>query len=139
MKIDIPDSFVFSTDISVRISDINYGMHVGHDSMLSITHEARVRFLKSIGAGETDVFGRAIVLSEASLSYTNESFYGDTLTVRIACGEFSRCGMDMFYLISEKGRGVEIARAKTGLVFFDYEKRKAARVPEQFRRLIAEM
>lgn len=56
--IEIPGRFQFSTDIRVRISDINYGMHVGHDSFLTITHEARVRFLKSLGATEGDVFGR---------------------------------------------------------------------------------
>lgn len=139
-KIEIPpDSFIFSTDIAVRISDINYGMHVGHDSMLSIAHEARVRLLKSVGASETDIFGRAIVLADAHLSYTNESFYGDTLNVRVARGEFGKCGLDLFYLISERERGVEIARVKTGVVFFDYEKRKAARVPEKFRRLLSEM
>ena len=73
------------------------------------------------------------------MSYTNESFYGDTLNVKIARGEFSKSGLELFYLISERRRGVEVARVKTGVVFFDYEKRKAMRVPEEFRRLLSEM
>lgn len=139
VKIEMPDSFIFSTDIAVRIGDVNYGGHVGHDSVLSITHEARVRLFKSMGASETDVFGGAIVLADAHLSYTNESFYGDTLNVKIARGEFSKSGLELFYLVSERRRGVEVARVKTGVVFFDYEKRKAMRVPEEFRRLLLEM
>ncbi len=31
----------------------------------------------------------------------------------------------------------EVARAKTGIVFFDYEKRKIAPLPKEFRTLFA--
>lgn len=44
------------------------------------------------------------MLSDAEISYTNESFYGDTLNIKIACGEPFKYGLDMFYLISEKKR-----------------------------------
>ena len=44
--VELPKKFIFSTDIAVRISDINYGGHLGHDSIISLIHEARVRFLK---------------------------------------------------------------------------------------------
>ncbi len=135
----MPRRFQFSTDIPVRISDINHGMHVGHDSFLTITHEARVRFLKSLGATEGDVFGRGIVLSDAELSYTNESFYGDTLNIKIACGDLLKYGLNMFYLISEKKRKIEIARVRTGIVFFDYKKRKVARVPKRFALALSEL
>ncbi len=137
IKIEMPDFFLFSTDITVRINDINYGMHVGHDSFLTITHEARVRFLRSLGATEGDVFGKGIVLSHAALSYTNESFYGDVITVKIGAGEFSKYGLELFYLLSENTRETEIGRVRTGIVFFDYKKRKVARVPAKFAQMIS--
>lgn len=135
----MPDRFLFSTDIEVRIGDINYGMHVGHDSFLTITHEARVRFLRSIGATENDVFGKGIILSDACLSYTNESFYGDVINIAIGGGKPGKYGLDLFYLLSEKKRKVEIGRVRTGIVFFDYKKRKVSRVPEKFAETLSRM
>ena len=45
IKLNLPEQFLFSTNIAVRITDINYGGHVGNDSFLSLIHEARQQFL----------------------------------------------------------------------------------------------
>ena len=49
IKINLPETFTFSTIIKIRITDINYGGHVGNDSFLSLVHEARLQFLASNG------------------------------------------------------------------------------------------
>jgi acyl-CoA thioester hydrolase len=46
LNLQLPTTLIFSTKINVRISDINYGNHVGNDSFVSILHEARVQWLK---------------------------------------------------------------------------------------------
>ena len=46
IKIDMPDNYLFSTTLDVRISDINYANHLSNDSVLSFVHESRVRFLR---------------------------------------------------------------------------------------------
>ena len=45
IKLTLPENFNFSTNIEVRITDINYGGHLGNDSVLEIIHEARIRML----------------------------------------------------------------------------------------------
>ncbi len=52
IKIEMPEKFIYKTEIPVRITDINYGGHLGNDSLLSIIHEARVRFLKHLEYSE---------------------------------------------------------------------------------------
>ena len=47
VKIELPEDFIFKTEIPVRISDINYGGHLGNDSLLSIVQESRVKFLNN--------------------------------------------------------------------------------------------
>ena len=49
IKIDLPAKFSFSTNIPIRITDINFGGHVGNDTILSIIHEARAKFFTSFG------------------------------------------------------------------------------------------
>jgi acyl-CoA thioesterase FadM len=133
IKIELPEKFDFSTEIPVRISDINYGGHLGHDSVLSLTHEARVRLLHKYGFTEMDIDGSGLIISDAAIVYKSEAFYGETLKIEIAICEFSKYGCDFTYKITEKETGREIAQAKTGIVFFDYENRKVAPVPEKFK------
>ena len=132
IKIQLPDSFEFSTEITVRINDINYGGHLGHDSILTLTHEARVRFLKKLGYTELDIEGLGIMATDVVIEYKSESFYGDSLTIEISTADFSNHGFDMIYRIIDKESSREVARAKTGLVFYNYHKKKLAIVPKKF-------
>jgi acyl-CoA thioester hydrolase len=133
IKLDLPEKFDFSTEIAVRISDINYGGHLGHDSVLSLTHEARLRLLRKYDFTEIDIEGSGLIISDVAIVYKSEAFYGETLKIEVATSDFSKYGCDFIYKITEKVTGREIARAKTGIVFFDYENRKVAPVPEKFK------
>ena len=133
IKIEIPEKFLFKTEISVRISDINYGGHLGNDSLLSIIHEARVRFLKHLGYSEPDVESTGIIMNDAAIQYKAESFYGDDLLIEVGVMDFSKIGCDIVYRISNKNSKIEIAVAKTGIVFFDYKNKKVVSVPEKFK------
>lgn len=133
INIKLPKSFVFSTDIKLRISDINYGGHLAHDSILSITHEARVRFLQSLGYTEGNIEGPGLILSDAALVYKSEAFYGQTLLIELSVADFSKYGCDLVYKLSDSETKKEVARVKTGIVFFDYSKREICRVPEKFK------
>ena len=133
IKIEIPEKFLFKTEISVRISDINYGGHLGNDSLLSIIHEARVRFLKHLGYSEKEVEGIGIIMNDAAIQYKAESFYGDELLIEVGVMDFSKIGCDIVYRITNSDNKKEIALAKTGIVFFDYENKKVAPLPEKFK------
>ncbi|MCP3966914.1 MAG: thioesterase [Lentisphaerae bacterium] len=49
LKLKPLDNYVFNLTMPVRINDINYGRHLGNDSFISIIHEARFRFIQSLG------------------------------------------------------------------------------------------
>lgn len=134
VKVDLPDTFQFKTEIPIRIDDINYGGHLGNDAVLSILQEARVQMLKALGWSEVDADGAGMIMSDATVMYKSEAFHGDVLTIEIAVADMSGVGCDVFYRVTNKMSGKEVVRAKTGLVFFDYAKRKVVPVPQQFRK-----
>jgi acyl-CoA thioesterase FadM len=138
IKITPPKKFDFSTEISLRISDINYGGHLGHDSILSLAHEARVRFFKSHGFTELNVFGPAMILSDVAIYYKSEGFYGDSIVIDIAVCDYLKYGCDLVYRLTEKKTGRVVAILKTGIVFIYYEKREVAPVPKEFKKLFRE-
>lgn len=131
VQIEIPDNAIFETELTVRVADINYGGHVGNDTMLSLMQEARTSMYRSLGYENELSFEGTIgqVIADAALVYKAEAFLGDTLVIRIAMGEFTKFGFDLFYQVSRKDDDKEVAKGKTGIVCFDYEKRKPAKIP----------
>ncbi len=129
-RIEQPRTFKFSANIPVRITDLNYGGHVGNDTILSIIHEARAQFLKSYGYSEKDIAGSGLIMSEVVINFKNELFYGDEVNVSVAVMNISRASFDMVYLL-KKDENIIIAEAKTGMVCFDYETKKVISIPEE--------
>ena len=134
IKIDLPGQFSFSTKIPVRITDINYGGHVGNDSILSLLHEARLKYLTHLGFSELNIAGVGLIMADVGIEFKGESFYGDELTVSMAAGEFSKISFEIFYKMEtvRDGKTILIAKAKTGMVCYDYEKKKVVGVPGEF-------
>ncbi len=133
VKLDIPETLPFSTEIPIRISDINYGGHLGNDAVLSIVHEARIRFLGSLGYSEKDIEGKGIIMTDAVVVYKSEGFYGDVLRVEVGATDVQAVGCDFVYRLTNTTSGKEVASAKTGIVFLDYQTRKVSPVPEAFK------
>jgi YbgC/YbaW family acyl-CoA thioester hydrolase len=132
-RLDLPQPFNFKTEMPVRITDLNYGGHLGNDTVLSLLHEARVRFLNSMGYSEFDIEGAGIIMADAVIQYRLEAFYGDVLTIEVTAAGFEKVSCDFFYRITNSETGKEVVRAKTTIVFFDYENRKKIPVPEKFK------
>ncbi len=132
VKIELPKEFIFKTEIPIRINDINYGGHLGNDAVLSIAHEARLRFLKQHNFMELNVDGAGIIMVDAAVQYKAEGFYGDIMLVEIAVTDITGVGCDFVYRCTNKNTGTVIAIVKTGIVFYDYKRKKVVPVPERF-------
>lgn len=131
IKLELPEKFSFSTNIPIRITDINYGGHVGNDTFLAIIHEARIQFLQSFGYDEKNVGGTALIMGDVAITFKTELFYGDMVTAYVAATNFSKASFDLVYLL-KKGDDIA-AEAKTGMVCFNYNTRKIAALPQDAR------
>jgi acyl-CoA thioesterase FadM len=69
IKIHLPDKFPFSVSIPIRITDINYGGHVGNDTVLSLIHEARVQFLQHHGYKELEIEDIGLIMSDVGIEF----------------------------------------------------------------------
>jgi acyl-CoA thioesterase FadM len=136
IKLDFPETIVFTTHLSVLITNVNYGGHLGNDSLLSMMHEARVRFFKWMNVSEVIFFDTSIIMGDVAIQYKGEGFYGDELKFEISVSDISVKSFDILYKITNQN-GKEIAIAKTGMVCFNYTLRKTENVPDEFVQLIA--
>lgn len=135
LSIELPSSFNFSTTIPVRITDINYGGHVGNDTILSFIHEARMRFLHDHGYSEIKFAGTGLIMSDVAIVFKNELFYGDNVRISVSVTDLSRVSFSLVYLLEKETdeKNILVAQAKTGMVCFDYAKRKITQVPEEIK------
>jgi acyl-CoA thioesterase FadM len=131
VKIDIPEKCLFDCIIPVRISDINYGQHLGNDALVSMLHEARVQWLQALGYTELAIEGEGLIMADLAVMYKNESFYGDQLHFKIYLGETSAVSFELVYeAINQQQKQIIIA--KTGMVCFNYALKQVSPLPAMF-------
>jgi YbgC/YbaW family acyl-CoA thioester hydrolase len=133
IKINLPDTFQFSTLIPIRITDLNYGGHVGNDSFLSLIHEARQQYLLSHGYKELSIAGVGLIMADVAIEFKKELNYGDVIKISVQAADFDKLGFDIFYKLEViSGNESSLAgKAKTGMICYDYAAKKKATVPEE--------
>lgn len=136
IRLELPERFPYTTELDVRVTDLNYGGHVGNDTVLSYVSEARARFFRDRGMSEMNVHGLGIILADAAVVYRAEAFFGERLRIHVAAQDFNRYGCNLLYRIDNAATQHEVARAKTGIVCFDYGKRRIARAPADLPELL---
>ena len=136
VKIDLPENFFDITiSIPVRITDINYGDHVGNDSVVSIIHEARMQFLQHHRFTELNIEGIGLIMSDLVAEFRNESFYKDVIDVKIGRGDISKVSFELIYNLStvRNDQHIVIANAKTTMVCYDYDVKKVVSIPQKLK------
>lgn len=133
VKLHYTGPFNFFATIPVRITDLNYGGHVGNDVFLSLIHEARLQFLKHHGFTELEFAGAGIIIADAAVEYKRELNYGDVVKISVAASGFDKLGFDLHYLLEVEVNGENkiAAKAKTGMICYDYDQKKKVPVPQQ--------
>jgi len=124
------DLFCYTTDLTVRITDINGANHLGNDSMISMISEARARFLFDYGVEETT--DEKIIVTDLATTYLAEAYTRDQLRFEVGVADFNRYGGDIVFRITRPRDCTLIAMAKSGFVFFDYATKKVLPMPESF-------
>ncbi len=130
INIEFPAQSTFTATIPVRITDINYGGHLGNDKVLSLMHEVRMLMLAHYGFTELNIDGAGLIMADAAINFKSEAFFNEQLKSEIAVKDFTRVGFDLYYRFSSGDRVV--ALGKTGMLFFDYENRKLLSCPKVF-------
>ncbi len=133
IKIALPDHFPFHTEMKIRITDLNYGGHVGNDVFLTLIHEARQQFLINYGYTELSFEGVGLIMADAVLEYKKELNYGDTVKISVCAADFDKLGFDLFYKIEliQTDDVVLAGKAKTGMICYDYAAKKKTQIPEK--------
>ena len=131
MKIDMLQKWAYSTEIEVRVTDLNYGNHLANQQFLAYAQEARVRFFATYGFTELDFGGTSLIQADAAITFKGEGHLGDVVQVEVALEQTGESSFDVYYRFTNSTKGKPMAEIRTDLVCFDYEKGKAVRITQR--------
>lgn len=127
------DQYCYSTQLTVRVTDINGANHLGNDSMISMISEARARFLFEYGVRETEADGTGIIVTDLVTTYRAEAHARDQLIFEVGVMDFNKYGGDITFRITRPQDHALIAMAKSGFVFYNYKRSQVVPMPDDFR------
>lgn len=118
--------------LPVRIGDMNYGRHLGHDAIITLLHEARAHMFVALGFREWDVLGHPSVVADLAIQYRAEARWPDTLEVESAIPCSTEKGFSVYQRLWRPADNRTVALARVGVVLLDSGTGKPADLPDAF-------
>ncbi|WP_346795371.1 thioesterase family protein [Halomonas sp. Bachu 37] len=118
VKLDFPhDAVIHRHPMTVRVTDMNYGRHLGHDALVSILHEARIQALAAVNLVEWDMHGYPSVVVDLAVQYQSEARWPDALMVETAIPAPEGKALTVYHrILKEDGTVVALARLNKLLI-----------------------
>lgn len=136
IQLDFPEKEHFATMLRVRVTDLNYGNHLGNDAFVGLLHQARIEMLESFGISELNIGDNtSLIQGDLVVVYKTEGHLSDEIEFKLSVTDFGKSSFDVFYQATNKTKGKVLALAKTRMVCFDYEESKTCPVPKSFGEL----
>ena len=130
IKIKLPEHFIYREYFTIEQEDINMAQHMGNERILVHANSVRHRFFKYINFPEYDAQNQCgSIIANHSIVYKSEGFFND----KIECeAGFTNCTDTSFDLVMHfiKNGFQTLAIVRTGIVYYDYQKREVMNMPE---------
>lgn len=138
IKLTFPEKSIFTYKSTISVNQINYGGHLGNDSVLTIFQDARIAFFLSNKLAENNIGENlGIIQNDAAVQYLSEGHLHEQIITEVAILPTSKIGFDVYYKITAIDSGKVISIGKTGMITYSYTNKKIASTPDSFLKLIA--
>lgn len=129
---------IFKTTVPVLVNHLNYGNHLGHDSVLSIMQEARMHWLKQYGLEEKSLFENiGYLITDVIVNYKSEAFHGDMLEIGLYVNNIKNKTFDINYIVKNNNTNNIVAISQTSQICFDFQTKNIVAVPANFCEIIS--
>jgi acyl-CoA thioesterase FadM len=74
-----------------------------------------------------------MIMKDVGIEFRNELFYGDTVIASVTSAGFTKVSFDLYYKLEKDVSGERklVAIAKSGMICYDYARRKIVAVPQE--------
>ena len=138
VKLDFPaDAVIHRHPLTVRVTDMNYGRHLGHDALVSLLHEARIQAFAALDLPEWDMHGYPSVVADLAVQYQSEARWPDALTIATAVPEPQGKALTIYQRIYQADSQQVVATARVNQLLIDLATGRPVEVPEQVKQALS--
>lgn len=138
VKLDFPaEAVIHRHPMTVRITDMNYGRHLGHDALVSLLHEARIQAFAALDLPEWDMHGYPSVVADLAVQYQSEARWPDELTIATAVPEPQGKSLTIYQRIYQLDSQQVVATARVNQLLIDLASGRPVDVPEPVKQALS--
>ncbi|MFO7646514.1 MULTISPECIES: acyl-CoA thioesterase [Halomonas] len=138
VRLEFPEAaIVHRHPLTVRVTDMNYGRHLGHDTLVSLLHEARIQAFAALGLTEWDMGGYPSVVADLAIQYQSEARWPDALVVETAIPAPGSKAVTVYHRVRHAEGGRPVATARLNVMLVDPAAGRPVSVPEAVTAAIA--
>ncbi|WKD27156.1 thioesterase family protein [Halomonas sp. KG2] len=135
VTLDFPTAAIIHRHpLTVRVTDMNYGRHLGHDALVSLLHEARVHAFAALGLPEWDMKG---IVADLAVQYQSEARWPDALVIETAVPEPQGKALTVYQRICHAETDKVVATARVNQLLLDLSSGRPVKVPDDVAQAIA--
>ncbi|MDR5899086.1 thioesterase family protein [Halomonas vilamensis] len=143
VKLDFPDeALIHRHPLAVRVTDMNYGRHLGHDALVSLLHEARLQALLALDLPEWDLAGYPSVVADLAVQYQSEAHCPEMLVVETAVPIPEGKALTVYHRVLKRDLNKDnseqvVATARLNLLLIDPAGGRPVAVPEAVKQALS--
>ncbi|MBZ5488003.1 acyl-CoA thioesterase [Halomonas aquamarina] len=138
VKLDFPaEAIIHRHPLTVRVTDMNYGRHLGHDALVSLLHEARVQAFAALGLAEWDMAGYPSIVADLAVQYQSEARFPDALIIETAVPAPMGKALTVYQRLVQRDGERVVATARVNQLLIDLTTGKPVTVPEPVRQALS--
>ena len=139
VELTFPDPEVYTEQLVLRTTDMSQAGHLGFDQLVRVVHHVLTRFFDRCGLPMRGAMGISYIVKDLAVVYHGEAYAGDTVEVSLGLGDRGAKSIELFFRVRRMAKtalpdGVDVALAKTAVICFDYDTRRAVDFPEDVRK-----
>ena len=138
VKLDFPaEAVIHRHPLTVRVTDMNYGRHLGHDAIVSLLHEARIQAFAALDLPEWDMHGHPSVVADLAIQYHREARWPDALLIDTAVPEPQGKALIIYQRIYQADSEQVVATSRVNQLLIDLATGRPVAVPELVKQALA--
>ncbi len=123
----------FTTPVQIRFSDIDKLEHVNNACYLTYLEEARIDLFDTFSKNY-DWKTPGLILANTQVDFVKPLFLEDDLHIKVWCAKIGNKSFELSYeLYNSRNLDVLCSKAKTTLVFFNYDTNETVLIPNDWR------
>lgn len=139
IALEFPSSAVIHRHpLTVRVTDMNYGRHLGHDALVSLLHECRSHAFASLGLPEWDMQGYPSVVVDLAVQYQQEARFPDALVIETAVPTPEGKALTVYQRITKAESGQVVATARVNKLLLDLSSGRPVAIPDALKQTLAD-